>query len=307
MITIQQKRVLNVAGHLPQNFQEKDILIGVLESQITKNQVIQIGLTWPLALGETILPSIIGPVTRFNAQGREIPQRDKPKETHYRDMEFTRNEWHGKDRVEVTDCVWIPYQKYPRKNILPPGLEITVTQSPDGTVSLAAKSFKCTTSNFKDIEHAVNVFLEIFGICNVYLRGQNPQVIPAVKKLNWKILPPGKYPWEVLKKAIIDNQLRQRPNTFAATLNRFEKIAALQPDFMAQGQGGYQGYVVFGFNAKNIFVLESQRVNNAIYILDENWETLSQFTKAEILAGKKNIARIIHNPNWNSELVKYLK
>lgn len=307
MITIQQKRVLSVAGHLPQDFQGKEILLGVLESQITKNQVMQIGLTWPLVLGETILPSIIGPITRFNAQGKEIPQRDKPKETHYRDMEFTRHEWHGKDRVEVTDCVWIPYQKYPRKNIPPPGLEIMVSQSSDGTVSLGVKSFKCSISNFNDIEHGINVFLESFGICNVYLRGQNPHAIPIVKNLNWEILPPGKYPWEVLKKAIIDNQLRLRPKTFAAVLNRFEKITALNPDFMGKGKGGYQGYVVFGFKAKNIFVLESQRVNNAIYILDENWKTLSQFTKAEILAGKKNIARIIHAPNWYPELLKHLK
>lgn len=305
MVTIQQKRVLNIASYLPQEFQEKDILVGVLGSQITKDQVLRTGLSWPLVVGETIVPPIIGPITRFNAQGKEVPQRDKPKETHYRDMEFTRHEWHGKDRVEVTDCVWIPYKKYPRKVILPPGLEISVAQNPNGTQSIVAKHIKCTTKNFGEIEHAVNVFLELFAISNIYLRGETPRVVPTVKMLNWKVLPPGRYPWDVLKAAIHANQLHQPPKTFAATLNRFEKITALKPDFQAIGQGGYLGYVVFGFESKNIYILESQRVNNAIYLFGESWETLSRLSKAEILAGKLNIARIIHSPKWYAELLKH--
>lgn len=306
MVSIQQKRILNVAKYIPQHFHDKEIVTGVFQSQITKNQVEKIGLSWPLIIGEVITPSIIGPVTRFNAQGKGIPQRDKPKETHFRDMEFTRTEWHGKDRVETTDCVWISYQKYPRKSISPPSLEISVTSSENGTISLTAKPFNCTNSKFNEIEHAVNMFLEIFGTCNIFLRGVTPQLVPVTKRLNWKILPPGKYPWEIVKKAIIDNQLRQPPKTFAAALNRFEKIHALNPDFHVIGQGGYQGYVVFGFQARKLFVLESQRVNNAIYILGEDWEILSQYSKAEILSGKKHIARIIHTPNWHSELLKHV-
>ncbi|ARU31939.1 hypothetical protein CAP31_09770 [Sulfuriferula sp. AH1] len=307
MITIQQKRVLNIAGYLPQEFQEQDIVIGVLENQITSDQVKRMGLSWPLVTGEVILPSIVGPITRFNTLGKEIPQRNQPKETHYRDMEFTRHQWRGKDQTEVvTSFVWIPYLKYPREIILPPGLEILVSQSQDGHISLLVKTFKFTVNQFEEIKHAINIFLELFGVCNIYLPDQDIQKISVTKRLNWKLLPPGNLPWEVLKKVIVDNQSRQPPKTFLAALNRFEKISALDPDFRAIGQGGYQGYVIFGFTAKNIFILESQRVNNAIYILGDNWEDLSRLTKAEILAGKKHIARIIHAPNWYKELLKYI-
>jgi hypothetical protein len=307
MITIHQKRVLNVAKYLPEQFVGRSIVIGVLQSQVTREQLSRIGLNEPLNVGEKILPSIIGPITRFNAQGKEIPQRNKPKETHYRDMEFTRHEWHGKDRVEVTGCVWIPYRKYPRKIISPPSIELNVTQSTDGKISISAPSLKYTASNHSEIEHSINLILEIFGVCNVYLHGETPLVIPITKRLNWKLLPPGNMPWDRLKQSILASRSQQAPKAYAAALERFEKINALGPDFRATGQGGYQGYVVFGFSQKNIFILESQQVNNAIYILGNDWNTISQQTKAEIIANNKCIARIIHTPKWYEELVKYVE
>ncbi|MDM8914292.1 hypothetical protein P2P95_21895, partial [Escherichia coli] len=53
-------------------------------------------------------------------------------------------------------------------------------------------------------------------------------------------------------------------------------------------------------------VLESSQCNNATYILNNNWQQLSQLTKAEILDGNLHHARVIHRVNWAAEILKYL-
>lgn len=42
--------------------------------------------------------------------------------------------------------------------------------------------------------------------------------------------------------------------------------------------------------------------NNNKYIFDENWETLSQLTKMEVLSNELYKQRIIHDPLWESNL-----
>ena len=54
----------------------------------------------------TLLPAIVGRVTRFNAEGRWITRRDLPKELRYiGSRSWVRVEWHGQDKQEVEDTV----------------------------------------------------------------------------------------------------------------------------------------------------------------------------------------------------------
>jgi len=43
-------------------------------------------------------------------------------------------------------------------------------------------------------------------------------------------------------------------------------------------------------------------VNNATYILKEDWEAISKLTKAEIIHADAHKARIVHRKQWFSEL-----
>ena len=71
---------------------------------------------------------------------------------------------------------------------------------------------------------------------------------------------------------------------------------------IAQGRGGFSGYIVFGFPRKNLYVLESLYYGNATYVFRENWEKLSQLSKAVILSGNLQTARIVHQPGWEKEV-----
>jgi len=68
---------------------------------------------------------------------------------------------------------------------------------------------------------------------------------------------------------------------------------------VAVGQAGFHGYVVFGFPDRDLYMLESTKINNATYVFAKNWKLLSQMTKAEILNSALYTDRIIHRKNWH--------
>jgi len=305
MRVITQKRVINVGSILTEDMNGQELTIAVKLSDIEKDLLSNAGFEDKIEVGQSVLPSIIGPISRFNAKGKDEPIRTEPKEIRYRDMEFTRHEWHGRERVEVTGVVWIPYKRYPRNSINPPGINFTVGVSPDGTELVIGEKLICSPRNYENLKHQINLFLEYFGHCLILENDENP-VLSKVVRLNWHILPPGEYPWDVVNEHLRSRLSKQPPKSLAAALNRFEKVNSLKPNFLGFGRGGYKGYVVFGFQEKKLYVLESQNSNNAIYVFREDWEELSQLTKAEILSGDLHHGRVIHKENWFNELQELL-
>ena len=127
-----------------------------------------------------------------------------------------------------------------------------------------------------------------------------------MKRLNWKILPPGDIPWSQLKQEM-DPFIRKAPKgNQPVILYRLEMINKYQPDFRAVGHGGFNGYIVSGFKKKKIFTLESIFYGNATYVFGDNWEELSKKTKAEILNEKLQKERIIHREGWDSNIDRLL-
>ena len=85
------------------------------------------------------------------------------------------------------------------------------------------------------------------------------------------------------------------------------KIYAEHPDFVAYGRSGFKGYAVFGFTERNLYILESVMPNNATYVLENDWETISQLSKAEILSQELHKARIVHSENWQKNFDKIME
>jgi len=303
MVLIKQKKISKLESHLPFSFLNKKIVIAVNETDLTQSKILKSGLNFPLDIGERVLPSSVGRVSRININGKETIRRDLPKETLYREMEFTRHQWCGKGQTEeVTDCVWIPYQRYQRDLELPFGIDVQVNKTSNGLIVISSDPILYSQSDSELLKHTINLYLELYGSCIAYEDGTAPIQSVAVRRLNWNVLPKGRQPWTVVKGLLTGNMLTQRPKTYAAVMDRFEKIHALNPDFLAYGSGGYKGYLVFGFESKGIYVLESQNTNNAIYIFDKDWEALSKLTKAEILGNQLQKVRIVHNPDWLTKL-----
>lgn len=150
------------------------------------------------------------------------------------------------------------------------------------------------------------MFLEMFGKCETLTEQYKPKLKTKIERLSWTVLPQGEYPWEKAKShlgVIISSIPRKHRNIIS---NRHEAITQYKPDFMAIGDQSFWGYVIYGFTNKNLYVFESNQLNNATYIFRGNWKDASRLSKAEIIGGQYHEDRIIHNKNWNNDISRLI-
>jgi len=121
-------------------------------------------------------------------------------------------------------------------------------------------------------------------------------------RLDWDLFPSGEYPWDKLKPALDRVISRERPGVRPLIWKRLEAIQAHNPTFRAVGKAGYAGYLVFGFEDRNLFICESTKSDNATYVFAKNWETFTKLTKAEVILGKLATRRIVHLRSWFTEI-----
>ena len=274
----------------------------VMSPNLTEAQLKLAGFSTDVTDGETILPAAVGRITLFNAEGKHVIRRDKPMETAYRVVEWHWTEWHGRDKIERSDFRDVPYKRYPRDFIEPPALEITFMHDTDGNPGAISAKVTGWKEDEDVLVHAINVFLELFGEC-IVLDESKEQALPTdIRRVNWRILPKGEYPFtrirDELKQVINSN----KPGNRSFVNKRLERLNSFEPEFTVLGQNGFAGYVVMAYPDRNLYVLESIIYGNATYVLEKDWKEVSQLTKAEILRESLHKQRIIHRRNWFSKI-----
>ncbi len=269
------------------------IALAVTENPIEK--LVRAGFSNQLSIGEQVLPSVIGSVTNYNANGGVLIDRDMPMETVYRYLDV--KDWHGNYH-----SVSIPYKRYPRTQIPAPNTELTIVIGPNEQKLIRSPVLVKGITSEATIIHNINLFLELFGECGVVQSDLLPVFRVPITKLNWSLLPPGNYPWQVLKENIRQSVRIIRGVKKRMVEKRLEVIASHNPCFVAIGEAGFKGYIVFGFENKNFYILESLNLGNATYILGEDWERLSQLSKGKILNQELHIDRFIHSEVWNDQI-----
>lgn len=307
-MVITKKRIRNLDRYFGFIRPGSQIVLGVRLGTTDPIRLQQIGFGASIEVGDTVLPSAeIGPVSRFNSRGRERVHKDLPMETAYRQAEWRWIEWHGPYEHERIRIVDVPYQRYPRTLVPPPSVELTVSRAPSGEITIITPEFTYTDDQKQLILHAVNLVLEIFGECEIFTSDLQALIKSDIRRLNWRILPPGRQPWEQIKSAV-ESVVRKAPKgNWPVIEYRIAEIHKYGPTFCAIGNGGFHGYVVFGFPERNLYVLESTQFDNATYVFAEHWEELSKRTKAEILTAGLHKDRIIHRGNWASRIRQLLE
>lgn len=251
------------------------------------------GFISDLNVGDQILPAVIGKISNFNANGGYSLNRSMPKETLFR--EAVIKDWHG-----YKHTVQIPYKRYPRIPIEAPNIEIVVVENSQNQKIIRSPEFIKGKTSSNIIIHTINLFLELFGECDTLKTNLIPVFNLPITRLNWNLLPPGKYPWNVLKTKVQECIANVSSSIKHLIENRLEILANHNPNFVAIGIAGFKGYIVFGFPNKNFYILESTFNGNATYVFGSNWKELSQLSKGEILSQNLQINRIIHNDSWES-------
>ncbi len=301
---IKKRRIRSLNPYVRLIPQGDDIYVGIVNpSELNLSRV---GFSKELRDGEIILPKPVGRITAYNAHGKTIVNKSLPMETAYRTVEWHWTEYHGKERVHRSDFRDVSYKRYPRTHEPAPSLELTLLSNTNGQRVVLTPLIKNWRKKEQDLIHAVNVVLEIFGEATFFDMNKEQIVKAPLRHLNWRILPKGIHPFPSLKKELGEVLKRVKEGNRSFVDHRLERINGFKPEFTAVGQGGFTGYVIFGFPDKGVYVLESILYGNATYILGDNWEKLSQMTKAEILNDSLHKDRYVHLRNWFEKIRRLL-
>lgn len=259
------------------------------------------------ATGDTVLPRIVGPVSRFNAVGRDKVRRDLPKENRYvRTVYWRWRQWAGRYRYEEHEDFRDQYRDcYPREQITPPSTELTYVEQ-NGQRLIVSPVLTYRTADSEVNKHVINLMLELFGACEVVGTDLERVTVPTIKKANWRLLPPGEYPWERLKTHIDHAVARSGDDAQTVIWDRQETLKSFAPDEIYVGQGGFNDYLAYVFRSHKVVVLESVRMDNAIYVFGLDWQGVSQLTKAQVLSNNYHQHRIIHAKGWKGRLARLL-
>lgn len=256
----------------------------------------QIGFGQKISIGDAVTPKGIGPVSKFNVRGMDYVHKDRPMITVSHTV--VGRDWHGNLTLKDRD-----YDCYPRTHIEAPNTELSVTLINDKMYVTSTAIIDGGDNN--NLKHCVNLFLELFGECE--LLDENKNVLDKdvkVKRLNWQILPEGEYPWKRMSE--IAGGIRDTSKLNEAFQKyRYDTMLKFKPDYLYYGNGGFHGYLVFEFKEKGMVLMENMSYGNATYVFkNEDWQELSKLSKAEIIHNDLSVGRIMHDKFWSSRIRK---
>lgn len=265
----------------------------------------KLGFSNPPKPGEQLLPDATwGTASDKNANGYIVKHTDLPKETAYRQGEWRWKQFKGRyECEEKSKIVDIPYQRYPRTIVPAYAINLEVLQNGLGEIIVVAGPFTKESNPMEVATNTSNMLVDIFKECLIFNKDLFSWKKSPLRQLNWELLPPGKNPWQSGKSALQGIVSRSPTGNQPVIQARFDAVGNYEPEFIAVGKAGFDGYVIFGFPTLGFCILESRAINNATYVLnDDSWENISALSKAEILQNNAHKARFVHRETWFSAL-----
>lgn len=292
----------NYSAHIAD---KETVYIGLRITDDMNAKLKQLGFTNEMHPGEAVTPSREnGPVSRFNAFGRDIPQKHLPKETIYIPIWWEWQDWSGKHYSEVR---YRERQRYPRLHIPAPSVPLTIIEKDAEKFVVAGEPVVKGITDEETAVHKINLMLENFNRAELMQDSlQSFQVPQRIIPLNWEVLPQGDMPWERFEDYLRPVLHRATERGKRVIYDRLETIANYHPDFRAIGANGYRGYIIFGFTGLNLYICESAMYGNATYVFEGEWEHISKLTKAEIINSNLHKNRIVHQNGWRAQIAKLL-
>ena len=157
------------------------------------------------------------------------------------------------------------------------------------------------TPNFEqELLYNLNLLQENVGAADVFESATSLSDYALSVKVDWQLLPPGTV--DEVVAAMLRNKRPVSPQDEAVMKERIAVMQQLRPEAYITGTDGFLRY--FGAKFGDDFVVfENARYGNALYIMYDGWETLSQKSRIELLAGDRDsYDRIEHRPGWIEQL-----
>lgn len=276
------------------------IRVGVPAENYESSFLHDLGFTIPLVLGEKVLPDARVSKSAFeNSEGKRVVRKDLPMEVMERYWEWSWKDWQG---TSYSDFKYIPYNRYVREILQPELIELTIAQSPSGSLWIVSDEIVLNPDQHERLKLAFNLVLSIFK--DFYVVDKDIKIpLVANKTCSWEILRPGENAIDVMHRIINERIHPNKQNMYYRNTNI---LMQHNPSIVAIGMKGFGGYFVFEYPNRKHVILESLMPDNATYILGKDWEEISKLTKREVLSYRLHTARIYHNKSWDEEIMKYI-
>jgi hypothetical protein len=303
------KNLLKVPGHILQRlatFDQDDVVAAtvklVLPADIARYTQLGISLDGDdVSLPDPQPPSpAAGRYSNANLYGMEKVRKDLPKVT--KSYGFWAPSWKSGSYHYVShDREVYIREVYPPKQV---NLSIAlVERRGEGFLLRFAidQVLSRRTPNFEqELLYNLNLLQENVGAADVFESATSLADYALSVKVDWQLLPPGNVD-EVIA-AMLRGKRPVSPQQQAVMKERVTVMQRLQPEAYITGTDGFLRYFVAKFG-DDFVAFENARYGNALYIMYDGWETLSQKSRIELLAGDRDsYDRMEHRPGWIEQL-----
>jgi len=280
------------------------------ESSIRSGVFEHLNIVWgsgePQFDAEVLPQPDVGKWSATNVHGHDIVRTDLPMTTKTFGME-TPN-WG--DWSKGSHTVYWDREVYQRENIPPKQLMIKVSlvgEEPaadslyvfkfeaDEVLSKSADSFE------PNLFYALNLLQENIGRADVVASETPIEDYLKTLYVGWEILPPGE------RESNIATIIRVTGATSEAERGkikeRLEVFYSLKPRHIILGTSGFRRY--YGAVLEDdLVVFENAEYGNAIYVMGEDWQRLTQLSRIKLLAmtQREDFTRIPHMVGWKGRL-----
>jgi hypothetical protein len=248
-----------------------------------------------------------GTYSKINVDGKEVVRKDLP--MVHKEFSFFAPSWHrsGSHLVSQTREV------YQRDFIAPKEVELVIELlerrgeqflvkfAIDQVVNKRSEDFEA------ELLYNLNVLQENVGSVDVFASDASLADYAATIRVDWELLPVGQLDAREAVARLLHGKRQIADEARAVMEQRIAVFARLRPTHFISGSTGFVRY--FGAKYGDDFVVfENLRYGNAIYVMFEDWQQLSQKSRIDLLkSDRMGFERIEHRDGWEDRLEAMLE
>jgi hypothetical protein len=245
-----------------------------------------------------------GKYSRINVEGKDIKRLDLPKIK--KEFCFYTPNWGDSSKGWHLIC---HTRDVYQLDLIPPKeleLAITLLEDRDGRFLIKFAIAQVINRRAKDFEaellYNLNLLQENTGSADVFTSDATLADYAATIRVDWELLPVGQLGAHDAVARLLRGKTAILPEQQAVMEQRLAIFSRLRPTHFIAGTSGFVRY--FGAKyADDFVVFENLRYGNALYVMFEHWDQLSQRSRIELLTGDRNgFERIEHREGWEDRL-----
>lgn len=260
-----------------------------------------------LAFKKEVLPiPERGRYSRRNLHGHVVVQKNLPKVSKSYTFEVPNfGDWlKGSHEITITRDVYRREFHAPRELTI--RLEILNEEDQTVTVKFSVNEMLNPRSSDFDLQllSQINLLQENVGAIGVFATSASTAEFLHTVHVDWELMPEGS------RDAVTQRLLSGARGDVAILREKVEArrqlLESLGPVGWIVGNSGLRRY----FGAKfrdDLVVFENIDYGNAVYVLFEDWDSLSKLSRIELMGRTEDVVRIVHKHGWELKLKKLLQ